>query len=323
MLLSRQYCFRNEFDVERGLVDYLSRLDSHNLRRFRSALSEIFLVRHKLFELEQPNKSKKKGNSNKGLSDICITANERYLLPALSDLGIECCMEVRRYYFDEISEHLPLIHAFSIVKLQGVEFIVDVNADPFYGEDVGIIITPEREVEGLYSSGWKIHTRQLEEKDRIKAFDFFTNDARLYFHGEDIPYLSIRNYFLDSDSNLCPIGLTACTSIYFSYARCWRDMNPYDAIQLVMASNRKDEDFLLWNLTFYDLSYIELLFKSKRSLHFEFNDHTELTVSLDSYGYPLENDFIEYRDISKDRNDIVRYAFNSAPSAKIFLPVPF
>ena len=323
MLLSRKYCFRNEFEVERGLTDYLSRLDSHNLRRFRSAASEMFLVRHKLFELEQLNKSKKKGNSNKGLSDICITANERYLLPPLADQGIECCMEVRQYYYDKISENLPLIHAFTLVKLQGLEFIMDVNPDPFYGEDVGIIITPEREVEGLYSSGWNVHTRHLEENDRIKAFDFFTNDARLYFHGEDIPYLSIRNYFLDSDSNFCPIGLTPHTSFYFSYARCWRGMKPSDAIQLIMASNRIDEDLLLWNLTFYDLSYIELSFNSRKSLHLEFNDHTELTVPLDNHGYPLENDFIEYREKLKDRNVIVRYAFSSAPSAKIFHPVPF
>ena len=58
-------------------------------------------------------------------------------------------MEMRQYNLNEIPAGLPHIHAYVMIKLGDFELIVDVDADPFYGENVGVIISPDRT--GLYS----------------------------------------------------------------------------------------------------------------------------------------------------------------------------
>ena len=85
---------------------------------------------------------KKRTPSGKGLTDICITANEDFLVPALSSQGIPGCMEVRQFSLTEIPKGQPLIHAYVTINLGNSETIVDVDADPLYDENSGEKISP-------------------------------------------------------------------------------------------------------------------------------------------------------------------------------------
>ena len=99
-------------------------------------------------------------------------------------------------------------------------------------------------------------------------------------------------------------------------------MKPHDTIKLVLASIGRDGRTLLWNLTFYDLRYIELAY-SRRRLRLCFSDGSEHVVFFDDYGYPLESALLHYSNRVPVDLTAVKYSYCSAPTEKVCLPSPF
>ncbi len=321
MFLSKRYCFANESEARTSFSDLLAQVSADDMQLFGRALSAIFSVRQELVDLVHRNGAGKKRAAEPGLPDICITASEDYVIPVFSAQGIGCCMEVRQYNFDEIPAGLPRIHAYVTIKLADFELIVDVDADPFYHEDVGVVISPDRA--GLYSLGSQVHRRWVTESGYIDRFECYTRESRVYLTGEGVSYLTMRNYFFESDANQCPIVLSPFVTAYFSYSAGWIGTARRDWIKLILVSHSQAKKLLVWNLTFDDLSSIEIRLAEMKSLHLVFLDNTDILIPLDKYGYPLESETVQYVKHDAQAQNVVRYSFHSLPTSRITLPSPF
>src|SRR5947209_5470430 len=121
MFLSKMYCFANESEARSSFSNLLSQVSADDIQRFDRALSAIFSVRRELFDIVNGSSADKRRLLEMGLPDICITANEDYVMSALSAQGIGCYMELRQYNFNEIPAGLPRIHAYVIIKLGDAE----------------------------------------------------------------------------------------------------------------------------------------------------------------------------------------------------------
>lgn len=159
MFLNKKYCFTNESEARSHFSDLLSQRSEEDQHFFDKVLSTIFPVRRELLERAHSS-SREKRPAALGLPDVCITANEDYVIPAFSAQGIGGCMEIRQYPFAEIPEGQPRIHAYVVITASGTEWIIDVDADPFYGENIGVIISPE-----------KTDLIRVYEKGRVLRYD--------------------------------------------------------------------------------------------------------------------------------------------------------
>lgn len=320
MFLDKQYCFANETEARASLSDLLARVNADDIQLFDKAISAIFLVRQQLVDLVNRSSSGKTRVAGTGLSDICITASEDYVLPAFSAQGIGCCMEIRQYSFDEVPAGLPRIHAFVTITLEDTELIIDADADPFYGEDVGVVISNRA---GLYSWGWPVHRRQVTASGRIEKFECYTRESRAYLTGEGVTYLTLRNYFFESDANQCPLIFSPFVVAYFSYSAGWVGTERRDWIKLILVAHSQEKKLLLWNLTFDDLRSIEIRLTEMKGLHLVFLDNTDIHIPLDGNGYPLEGETVHYRKRGASPQSVVKYAFHSSLTGSIVLPSPF
>ena len=320
MFLSKKYCFANESEARSHFSDLLSQGsvdDQHILDR---VLSTIFTVRRELFESVHHSTGKNRP-ATVGLPDVCITANEDYVIPAFSAQGLSCCMEIRQYTSHEIPEGQPSIHAYSVIIVGGSEWIIDVDADPFYTENIGVIIAPEKT--GLYSSGFLVHKRWITASGHVERSECYTREARTYLTCEGISYVTMRYYFLGSDANQCPIVLSPYSTVYFSYSAGWTGEVRRDWIKLILVSHSQKNQVLLWNLTFDNVYSIEIRFTEKKNLHLVFLNNTDMLIPLDMHGYPLESETMQYRKHDTLSPHIEKYSFHASPTNSITLPSPF
>ncbi len=321
MFLNKKYCFADESEARSSFSDLLSQVSADDMRLFDRVLSTVFSVRQALFDFVHRTGAAKKGSAETGLPDICITAVEEYVIPALSAQGIGCCMELRQYSFDEVPEGLPRIHAYVLITLQDCELIIDVDADPFYDEDIGVVIAPNKT--GMYSLGSPVHRRWLTKSGYIEKVECYTRESRTYLTCEGIAYLTMRNYFFESDANQCPLVLSPYSTAYFSYSAGWIGTVRRDWIKLILVAHSQEKNLLLWNLTFDDISSIELRFAEVKKLRLVFLDNTDMLIPLDRYGYPLECETVQYVKQGSQTQDVVKYAFRSSLTSRIYLPSPF
>lgn len=319
MFLSKKYCFANESEARSGLSDLLSRGSADERLLFENVLSPIFAARQEL--VERVHRGGVGNNSGLGLPDICIPANEDTVIPALSAQGIGCCMEIRQYALNEIPAGLPRVHAYVIITMGTFELIIDVDADPFYHENIGVIISPEKT--DLYRLGAPVHRRWITASGDIEKAECYSRESRTYLTCEGIAYVTMRYYFLESDANLCPIILSPYVTAYFSYSAGWFGTVRRDWIKLILVAHSQEKQHLLWNLTFDDLSSIEIRCAEKNNLRLTFLDSTDIRIPFDSYGYPLESEIIQYAKSNVQHQHVVKYTFRSSPTSSVMLPSPF
>jgi hypothetical protein len=321
MFLSKKYCFANEPEARANLSGLLSQGSAADNQLFDRVLSTIFSVRRELFEVVRRGASSKERSAQAGLPDICITATEDYVIPAFSAQDIGCRMEIRQYTSNEVPTGLPRIHAYVLITIGNSELVIDIDADPFYNENVGVVIAPA--TSGLYSLGSPVHRRWVSASGRIDRFECYTRESRTYLTGEGISYLTMRNYFFESDANLCPIVLSPFSTAYFSYSAGWIGSLRRDWIKLILVSHSRENNLLLWNLTFDALSFVEIRWTQVKSLRLAFLDKTEVVIPLDTNGYPLESEIVQYIKKNTRSQDIMKYTFDSSPPSRIRLPSPF
>lgn len=319
MFLSKKYCFANESEARSGLSDLLSRGSADERLLFENVLSTIFAVRQEL--VEGVHHRGVDNNIGLGLPDICIPANEDTVIPALSAQGIGCCMEIRQYALNEIPAGLPRVHAYVIITMGTFEWIIDVDADPFYHENIGVIISPE--ITDLYRLGAPVHRRWINASGSIEKAECYSRESRTYLTCEGIAYVTMRYYFLESDVNQCPIVLSPYVTAYFSYSAGWLGTVRRDWIKLILVAHSQEKQHLLWNLTFDDLSSIELRCAERKIFRLAFLDGTDMLIPLDEYGYPLESGRVQYVKSDAQNQQVVKYTFRSSPTSSVMLPSPF
>jgi hypothetical protein len=284
---SSEYSFDDEIEARNVLESQLPDLDSADTTRLQAILEEAFKVRRTLLSLPPDTRvgdSRQIAQRYGRLTDICITANERYLFPALAAIGVEFQVELRVYPLQESSAGLPRFHMYAILEMSGSELIIDVNADPFYDRDIGVIISPSRA--GLYNQGTVVHRRRVGKDSRIFS-EFFTYDGRLYFRGDDLRYLTVANYFLGSDSNYCPIIISDSTTLYLSYARSFFSGEWHDLIDIGFVARMRAYDYFLWSFALRNVAFFQVLPGDSRSFQVEFVDKSRLEIELDKAGFPI------------------------------------
>lgn len=132
--------------------------------------------------------------------------------------------------------------------------------------------------------------------------------------------MEIRQY---SNANQWPIVLSPYVTAYFSYSAGWLGTVRRDWIKSILVAHSQEKQHLLWNLTFDDLSSIELRCAERKNLRLAFLDGTDMLIPLDRYGYPLESEKVQYVKSDAQTQLVVKYTFRSSPTSSVMLPSPF
>lgn len=235
-----QYGYASEGDGIRALPTQLVDLQADAARRLSSAIQELSRVKTALVSQRSGSDSLAYPVKD-GLGAMCITCVEKHVASVLARYGVPnevCCRQFwPSSYAGEIRR--PPIHAYSIVELGGVPLIVDIDADPFVGRNIGVVLAPLDADITLYRNGFVYHRRHLAESGQIAGYACYyerdRGDVYKYMEGDVAEYMTIAPYHLESDANLCPIGFTGGATLYFGFDKCIsEDQRVFYEIPLVL-----------------------------------------------------------------------------------------
>ena len=161
-----------------------------------------------------------------GLGAMCITCVEKHVTGILAEYHfpseISCRQFWPSFYADGVRR--PPIHAYSTVELGGVSLIIDIDADPFVGKNIGVVLAPFDADIPLYRNGFLYHRRHLAADGKIDRYACYYHrdcgDVYKYMEGDVAEYMTIAPYHFESDSNLCPICFTGGSTLYFGFNKC-------------------------------------------------------------------------------------------------------
>lgn len=201
-----------------------------------------------------------------GLGAVCITCVEEYVTSILVRNGFKTQILARQLPYDlwGAEQRRPGIHAYNIVKVCGTDFVVDLDADPFVGRNVGIVVVPLQNDVPWYSSGFLYHCRNIDKRNRITfyRFSFQDEDGRIhhYFEGDTAEYLTIAPYHNASDQSLCPLCFAGGTTVYFGFEKNYiGSSGPYYRIPFTLVCPTfPGEKDCTYQLTIGDVQHIRV-----------------------------------------------------------------
>lgn len=222
------YAYASEGDSIRALPTHLADLPADAARRLSLAILELSRVKTALVSQNSGSDSVAYPVKD-GLGAMCITCVERHVASVLAKYGVPnevCC---RQFWPSSYPGELqrPPIHAYSVVELGGVALIVDIDADPFVGRNVGVVLAPSDAGIPLYLNGFVYHRRYFTESGQVAGYACYyerdRGDVYKYMEGDVAEYMTIAPYHLESDANLCPIGFTGGATLYFGFDKCFSE----------------------------------------------------------------------------------------------------
>ena len=130
--------------------DAIQRLRAHSLdlqphveQRLLSAIQDLIRVKAELIS-QNAGLDSLAYPVDDGLGAMCITCVEKHVAAILAAYRfpseISCRQFWPSFYTDEVCG--PPIHAYSTVELGGVPLIIDIDADPFVGKNLGVVLAP-------------------------------------------------------------------------------------------------------------------------------------------------------------------------------------
>jgi hypothetical protein len=141
-LISSYACASGRDVIQRLRTQFLD-LQEPVQRRLLSAIQDLIRVKDALISqcagldsLSYP--------VDGGLGAMCITCVEQHVTSILAEYRFPSEISCRQFWpsfcADEVRR--PPIHAYSTVELGGVPLIIDMDADPFVGKSIGVVLAP-------------------------------------------------------------------------------------------------------------------------------------------------------------------------------------
>ena len=279
------------------------------IQRFCVALEELIKIKDKLIRLTHNDQFITYETQN-GLGSICITCVEDYVTNVLNKNGFIVKVIAKQFNYEKFVniKPFPLIHSFNIVEICGTKFIVDIDADPFAGENTGILVIPGKSTLRVYNSGFIYHERVSDPSGVIKYFGFFyftrLNKLYRYGYGNFANRISVVPYHDESEHNYCPIEITRNSTLFFSYDKCLINNKIVHKVKIYLTCLFSKERFdkylriniyevrsfsILKNDNLKDniVSFVKIILTSGR----------KYKIAISDYGTIVENRYFKYNHI--------------------------
>ncbi len=243
--------------------------ENDGISRFKSVLTALNEKKNELVELDRKRTDQIAAYPvPDGLCACCISCVENWVLPTLSEFGFETEFILRQFDSNFIKElrSFPQIHAYVVIKIADIPLIVDMDADPFIGQNTGIVVSPLLQNE-IYSIGHIVHLRRINKNGEIIDYSFCYDTKEgpfTYIKGDCAAYITVKPFFREFDENWCPIVFEGGATLYFNYSRTWINMISEDTISAILAVKRsrddkKEHSTHLYNLRFDDITMIGII----------------------------------------------------------------
>ena len=171
---------------------------------------------------------------------MCITAAEKYVSRFLADAQFGTTIVARQFRAGDLRKGPP-IHVYNICETRKRGFVIDMDLDPFLGENTGVVMAPADIPLPYYQRGFIYHSRRMDGDGRIVryqcSYEAFDGTIRRYMEGDAAEYMTIAPYHGESGKNLCPICLKGGATVYFGHDSIVSIGTPsrvWDAIPLVL-----------------------------------------------------------------------------------------
>jgi hypothetical protein len=266
------------------------------------------------------------------LGAICISCVESHVTPILADCGIATEMIARQYPHEWRQRNgFPPIHAYNLIDLGRSRFVLDLDADPFFGADTGVVVAPIEAHVPIYNVGFEYHKRSFAPTGEIVEFSCMYLDdehgQRVYMDGDWASHISIVPYHFESDANRCPIVVSGGTTLHFGYDKCWDIKgNVLHSISLTCVCPVQVNRGGIYNLHFQHIQY----FNVKRtedlgttiSIAFDDTSHFEMLIASD--GTLIPNNYISLHNSRESMPETisVRLTGGHGQPVKLNLPYP-
>jgi len=311
------------------------------ISRFAAALNELEQAKARLVAKFSDNPLigyKVQG----GLGAICITCVEEYVTRILVNNGFDTQIVARELpdEFCESAHRLPGIHVFNVVTIGGVDFIVDLDVDPFVGQNSGIFVAPLQAGIPFDSRGFLYHCRRVDRTGKITSYKFFFEDeeghSHTYLEGDTAEYMTIAPYHNASDQSLCPVCFTGGATVYFGFERYYiGSSGPYYRIRFTLvcpvSASQKDPTY---QVTLDDVAYIRVrrqkVLVGRHSplscvlIAVILASGCRLELLLASDGTLVANDFVRFvpTEMALSRGFRARLSAKDGPKLQVILPRP-
>jgi len=255
----------NSTNFEKKFGKLLKTRNNLEIGRFLVALNELEQTKSHLVAKFSNNpliSYKVKG----GLGAVCITCVEEYVTEILTKNGFDTQIMARELPYDlsELGHCLPGIHTYNIIIIGAVDFVVDLDMDPFVKRNAGVVVTPLQADIPVYSNGFLYHCRTIDKAGRITSYKFFFEDEIGQIHtcleGDTAEYLTIAPYHNASDQGLCPLCFVGGATVYFGFEKFYiGGSEPYFRIPFTLVCPMfPGEKNLTYQLAISDVDYIRV-----------------------------------------------------------------
>lgn len=328
-------------DFEKRFVKLLKARNKEESNKFVAALKELEQTKANLVTKfsDNPLIGYKVPS---GLGAVCVTCVEQHVTDILTRHGFQTQIHARQLP-DRIWENgrkRPIIHAYNIVEVCGTDFVVDLDADPFVGRNVGIIVAPLQTNIPWYSDGFLYHSRSVTRTGTIANYKFsFQNNEgqiRTYLEGDMAEYITIAPYHGRSEESLCPLCLAGGATIYFSFEKYYiGNSGPYYRIPFILVCPiYPGEKNCTYQLTINDVDHIRVHRQQSASkehsrpnlvvISIRLKNGCKLQFLLTNDGTLVANDFVSFAsaELASPSGFKVRLSAKDGPKPKIILPKP-
>ena len=300
-----QYVHTTRTNFRQRFASLLTGAPSDQLDRFGDAFDALNQRKSSLIE-ELREDSRVSYKSGDGLGAICISCVESHVTPILAVFGIETEIVARQYPSEWRDQRgFPLMHAYNLLNHGPFCFVVDLDADPFYGADTGVVVAPLAANVPIYNHGFVYHMRSCASGGGITRFSCVLFDdahgSRVYMDGDGAEYISIAPYQFESGANSCPLVLAGGATLYFGYDKTWDTRgHVFHSISLTCVCRVPICTTALYNLGFRRIHsfHVRSADDRKTAVSIVFEDTSQFEVLIASDGSLLPNKYVKIRNSS-------------------------
>jgi hypothetical protein len=220
-----QYVHTNSKNFRQRFARFLVDAPSDHVDRVSVALDALLERKLSLIK-ERSGDFRVPYTPSGGLGAICISCVESHVTPILAACGIGTDMMARQYPYEWRRQRgFPPIHAYNLIDLGPSRFVLDLDADPFFGANTGVVVAPIEANVPIYDVGFEYHKRSFAPTGEIIGFSCTCFDdahgQRVYMDGDWASHISIVPYHFESGANQCPIVVSGGTTLHFGYDKSW------------------------------------------------------------------------------------------------------
>jgi hypothetical protein len=325
-----QYAHTNSKNFRQRFARFAANAPSDKVDRVSVALDALLERKLSLIE-ELSGDSRVPNTPSGGLGAICISCVESHVTPILAACGIATEMIARQYPYEWRHQRgFPPIHAYNLIDLGPSRFVLDLDADPFFGANTGVVVAPIEANVPIYDVGFEYHKRSFAPTGEIIGFSCMHFDdvhgPRVYMDGDWAGHVSIAPYHFESDANRCPIVIAGGATLHFGYDKSWDIKgNVLHSISLTCVCPVQANLAGVYNLHFQHVQLFHVQrtedLGSTISIVFDDTSHFELLIAPD--GTLLPNNYVSLHNSRGSMPETVSVRLTGKHGQPVKLELPY